>query len=88
MEALTQINYHGCNASYKVTTLNYVRFHAVLTDFSGTEKSSLPVQIDFAHYNHKTDIIRYLQRSITTAEVLVIANALMARLRFAETFFS
>ena len=88
MEALTQINYHGCNASYKVTTLNYVRFHAVLTDFSGAERNSLPVQIDFAHYNHKTDIIRYLQRSIATSEVLVIANALMSRLRFEEAFYS
>lgn len=80
MEASAQTSYHGFKASYKITSLNRVRFHAVLTDFSGIRTDVPPVQIDFTYYNCKTTIINYAQRTIAKSVVVNIANALMSEL--------
>ena len=80
MEATTQIHYNGNSAFYRITSLNHVRFHAVLTDFLGKEKDIPPKQIDFTHYNHNTTIINYSERTVKKSDVVNVANALMAQL--------
>jgi hypothetical protein len=80
MEAVAQTNYHGNKAFYKITSLNQVRFHAVLTDYFGTDTDVPPKQIDFTHFNRKTTIISYSQRNIAKNVVANLANALMVQL--------
>jgi hypothetical protein len=80
MEAFAQTNYHGNKAFYKITSLNHVRFHAVLTDYFGTDTDVPPKQIDFTHFNRKTTIINYTQRSIAKNVVINLASALMHQL--------
>ena len=79
MEAFAQTSYHGCKAFYKITSLNLIRFHAVLTDFLGRETDTPPKQIDFTYYNHRATIINYNQRIVSKSVVVNIASDLMTQ---------